>query len=97
MNDAIYVDMSRITYEVIRDGGMADASVCRALHKAVVSCDNAGSTRCNHHQKSKARPRRLRSVAAHEHALGGQRGRDVHECEEETGLLHWVPYVHFGV
>ncbi|KAH6879831.1 hypothetical protein B0T10DRAFT_366784, partial [Thelonectria olida] len=32
--DELCVDMARITYEGIRDGGMTNESVCRALHKA---------------------------------------------------------------
>ncbi|KAK3378914.1 CHAT domain-containing protein [Lasiosphaeria ovina] len=34
VNDGICVDVARITYQGIRDGGMTDMSVCRALHRA---------------------------------------------------------------
>jgi CHAT domain-containing protein len=34
VNDDICVDMARITYEEMRNGGMTDESVCRGLHEA---------------------------------------------------------------
>jgi hypothetical protein len=34
VNDELCVDMARITYEGMRDGGMTDDSVCRGLHNA---------------------------------------------------------------
>ena len=35
VDDEYCVDIARITYEGIRDGGMTDESVCRGLHKAI--------------------------------------------------------------
>lgn len=35
VNDNLCVDVARITYEGIRDGGMTDESVCLGLHKAL--------------------------------------------------------------
>ncbi|MCJ1324082.1 hypothetical protein MMC10_000744 [Thelotrema lepadinum] len=34
VNDELCIDMARITYEGMRDGGMTDESVCRGLHDA---------------------------------------------------------------
>ncbi|KAF7174386.1 hypothetical protein CNMCM6106_008626 [Aspergillus hiratsukae] len=34
VNDETCVDMARVTYEGMRDGGMTDESVCRGLHNA---------------------------------------------------------------
>lgn len=34
VNDELCVNIARIAYEGIRDGGMTDKSVCRGLHNA---------------------------------------------------------------
>ncbi|KAI3318869.1 hypothetical protein HD806DRAFT_526048 [Xylariaceae sp. AK1471] len=36
VNDELCVDIARITYEGMRDGGMTDESVCKGLHMAIL-------------------------------------------------------------
>ncbi|PMD60760.1 uncharacterized protein K444DRAFT_652575 [Hyaloscypha bicolor E] len=82
VNDQVCVDMARITYEGMRDGGMTDESVCRGLHNA----------------SRELRDRWLNTPAGdkHGHRRGDGLSRDIASCDdEEPGL--WVPYVHFGV
>ncbi|KAF2629495.1 hypothetical protein BU25DRAFT_268013 [Macroventuria anomochaeta] len=103
VHDEICMDMTRITYEQIRDGGMTDESVCLGLHKATKEL------RDRWFAKVVSRGRELGN-SAHETAVE-------HEMEaitlDGTGSvstrlprkaallreapLHWVPYVHFGV
>ncbi|KIL87872.1 hypothetical protein FAVG1_08753 [Fusarium avenaceum] len=99
VNDEYCIDMARITYEEIRDGGMTDDSVCKGLHKAsrelrrrCLSMVSLGSGR-------KAKEDHVRST---EHSVQdqGQRmsQRDILSCDEDLSLpLYWVPYVHFGI
>ncbi|KAF4453288.1 TPR domain-containing protein [Fusarium austroafricanum] len=100
VNDEYCIDMARITYEGIRDGGMTDDSVCRGLHRAsrqlrkrCMSMHGPGRA------GGQARKDQDRSVG---HAVGGEgqrlSNRDILACDEDDCVpLHWVPYVHFGV
>ncbi len=105
VNDAISVDMARITYEGIRDGGMTDESVCRGLHNATRQLRDRWFTGI-------AMPRRAGIAGKSEEPHGDlERGaqdapdntRDaiLHQGDGRAALtkkpLHWVPYVHYGV
>ncbi len=104
VDDELCVEMARITYEEMRDGGMTDESVCRGLHNATRELRDRWLR-----ARTKARGgRSVRevNVSSGEREAGSrnasnedQRGDRLAEwCdEEETSSLHWVPYVHFGV
>jgi tetratricopeptide (TPR) repeat protein len=108
VRDEVCVDITKITYEGIRDGGMTDESVCRGLHNASRQLrDRWLSTPVDTGRAS----RLIRKVNKFlgEHDSDGRSvsysdprddrlSRDIISCdEEEAELLHWVPYVHFGV
>lgn len=94
VSDTICMDMARITYEVIRDGGMTDESVCRGLHMASRALrdtwrsgsflGNKDASGANIGTQTHRRPKRLPRDAS----LLIQR--------DKVAPLHWVPYVHFG-
>jgi hypothetical protein len=104
VDDELCVDMARITYEWIRDGGMTDESVCRGLHDATRELRDRWL-------RVQTKARSGRSVREVNMSLGeyeagsrsasdeDQRGDRLAEwCdEEETSSLHWVPHVHFGI
>jgi len=110
VNDESCVDMAKITYEGMRDGGMIDESVCLGLHKATRELRDRWLS-----VKIKARrgSRSTRKVYTHlaEDEIGAITTSDgdqrdsglprkiiLHDSDEEDDkLLHWVPYVHFGV
>ena len=104
VNDESCVDMSRITYEEIRNGGMTDESVCWGLHKATrelrkrwldkTSVTSRGNKSIRH-VESEDRPRITGDGAQRDSELQ----RDVISCDddEEAEVFPWVPYVHFGV
>ncbi|KAL6400772.1 hypothetical protein AUP68_16489 [Ilyonectria robusta] len=97
VKDELCVDMTRITYEGIRDGGMTDESVCRGLHNA---------SRCVRNRSLDA-PSKAGTAMVREDKVLAQRDqretrlpRDVELCDaddEDREPLDWVPYVHFGV
>ncbi|CAH0051566.1 unnamed protein product [Clonostachys solani] len=100
VNDEMCVDMARLTYEGIRDGGMTDDSVCRGLHHAsrelrdlwLVSSAIRGAK-----PKREADPFPAGDEAAtgEEDERGNRVGRDM--ILDERAEAHWIPYVHFGV
>ncbi|KAF4457821.1 TPR domain-containing protein [Fusarium austroafricanum] len=103
VNDRLCVDVARITYEEIRDGGMTDESVCLGLHKAIRELRRRLST-VQTNRTSKESP--CSNEGSMEARSGGKKdssdgkmSRDILVCndDEETHLSHWVPYVHFGV
>ncbi|KAF4976576.1 hypothetical protein FZEAL_6776 [Fusarium zealandicum] len=112
VSDELCLDMARITYEGIRDGGMTDESVCRGLHAASrVLRDSWLKARLQVRRESKS-TQKIGKIAASENegfAPGTSRGdredgalpRDIVSCDDsdDDGMesLHWVPYVHFGV
>jgi tetratricopeptide (TPR) repeat protein len=108
VNDESCVDMSRITYEEMRSGGMADESVCRGLHKAIRNLRDQWirlSERTRNGDKSgknsDTRPADDKVVAMSVND-GDQRDarvpRDAVLCDDDDeAVLNWVPYVHFGV
>jgi len=109
VNDESCVDVSRITYEEIRNEGMTDESVCRGLHKAVrelrqrwIDEPLMASRETRSARKvdirladSGAWPR----ITSDRDQRDGRLPRDVVLCDddEETQPFPWVPYVHFGV
>jgi CHAT domain-containing protein len=81
VDDRLSVDMARMTYEFLRQGGVKDESVSGGLHHATrllrdqwIDNEDAG------HRKSG-----LSSSA-----------RDASVLVPEQKRLHWVPYVHYG-
>ena len=85
VQDEHCVDIARITYETIREGGMTDDSVCRGLHRATRAMRDVWSDMMEEDGSS---------------ALHGEdrEARDVVPCEEdEAAPAYWVPYVHFGI
>jgi tetratricopeptide (TPR) repeat protein len=107
VNDELCVDMARITYEGMRDGGMTDESVCRGLHNAIRELRDRWLSTPG---KARLGSRSIRKVnislveGSRSAAGGDQRDdrlpRDVILCDDDDegrGSLYWVPYVHFGV
>ena len=97
VHDEMCVDISRITYEGIRDGGMTDLSVRQGLHQA---CRELREQWLKSSMETRGELKRFNrnKSAGREHA------RDVDLSDEEDELgptsrapLHWVPYVHFGI
>ncbi len=113
VNDQSCVDMARITYEEIGDGGMTDVSICLGLHKASRKLRNSWLD-----GKAKSRRKRMALAQSKKNELrkngkkadGGVMQRDIvpdddeddeeDDDDDDSGLmgpLHWVPYVHYGV
>lgn len=98
VDDEICVDIAKITYEGMRDGGMTDESVSRGLHNATREIRDRWVRR----QKNE-KPTVVEATLTGDDTLipsSRQEGRirDVEICDEdEMDLMHWVPYVHFGV
>jgi hypothetical protein len=110
VNDQVCVDIARITYEGMRDGGMTDESVCRGLHNASRELRDrwlntpAGDKHGRRLGKVDTQPvkgvKSVKIASSLYDGDGDRRGdglsRDIASCDdEEPGL--WVPYVHFGV
>ena len=85
-DDEICVEMARITYEGMREGGMTDESVCRGLHNASRSLRDQGLEMLPASEGGSPIPERTSS----------DRARDV-GAYDAGGLAAWAPYVHFGV
>jgi hypothetical protein len=112
VNDQLCLDMARITYKVMRDGGMTDKSVCRGLHNTTRELRDRW---LNMPAKARRGSKLVRTVdvpfvedevEAQSTSVGDQRDdrlpRDVILCDDSddegwTRSLHWVPYIHFGV
>ncbi|PMD61249.1 uncharacterized protein K444DRAFT_611504 [Hyaloscypha bicolor E] len=106
VNDELCVDMARVTYEGMRDGGMTDDSVCRGLHKAIRELRDQwleSSTEAEHRSRLMGKRDTLARDDSGSSSDGGQRRddlpRDIVSCDdyEDKRPLLWVPYVHFGV
>ncbi|KAM6514012.1 hypothetical protein FALCPG4_015195 [Fusarium falciforme] len=108
VNDETCVDMSKITYEGMGDGGMTDESVCRGLHNAARELRERwlGESAMSSHGRKSAEGVGIPSVNDEMGAIDTSDGderdnllpRDVVLCDNEgTPPLPWVPYVHFGV
>ncbi|KAG5787203.1 hypothetical protein H9Q69_013724 [Fusarium xylarioides] len=90
VRDKHCVDVARVTYEAIREGGMIDDSVCRGLHKA---------TRMLRDNWLESLDKKREWVVQ-----GGEKGmRDIVPYDDGEAYrdvefpAYWVPYVHFGV
>ena len=104
VNDESCVDMSRITYEEIRNGGMTDESVCRGLHKATRELRKYWLDKMLVTSRGNKSIRQVESedrsgIIGDGAQEGGGLQRDVvsFDDDEETDVFPWVPYVHFGV
>ncbi|KAJ3572310.1 hypothetical protein NPX13_g5091 [Xylaria arbuscula] len=106
------VDVARITYEAIREGGMTDESVCWGLHKAIRELRGEWiRSETKARQPTSTVGRSDTSVSNCEAGNSSSTGigvecleeppRDIVPCdsdsEDETALPYWVPYVHYGV
>ena len=87
VQDEHCVDVARITYETIKEGGMTDDSVCRGLHRATRAMRDIWLDSMEEDGNPALR------------ALRGEREvRDIISCEDdEPAPAYWVPYVHYGV
>ncbi|KAL6918806.1 hypothetical protein FSST1_002832 [Fusarium sambucinum] len=99
VSDETCVDITKATYEGIRDGGMSDDSVCRGLHMASRALRKKCLSTPISRTEGRARKEQVRNVG-----LTGEveeeraSKRDILPCEEDDYVpCHWVPYVHFGV
>jgi CHAT domain-containing protein len=102
VDDQYCVDMARLIYKGMRDGGMTDDSVCRGLHNATRALRDdwlgSRSTRGKRRRHSEAQLRRHETDANSVDMMVHRLPRNVITVEDEDdGPLHWVPYVHFGV
>ena len=111
VNDELCVDMARITYEGIRRGDSADESVCRGLHKATRELRDRWLSRqsCVPEAKRQVRKAYVERSQDEIEVWGSTEGDQGHarlprdivsdddEDSRDTGPLHWVPYVHYGV
>ncbi|VUC25265.1 unnamed protein product [Clonostachys rosea] len=100
VNDEMCVDMARLTYEGIRDGGMTDDSVCRGLHIASrelrdrwLSSSAMRTGKANH--EAGPLPVGDETTIGEENERGDRARRDM--ILDERPEAHWIPYVHFGV
>ena len=101
VQDAVCVDMARLTYESMKERGLSDVSVAWALHNATRTLRDrwveSSEMRHSHLQKN-MRLLQITGGQDDEHGERGQRSqRDVVSFEDdEQERLHWAPYVHFG-
>lgn len=101
--------MASITYEVIGDIKMSDESVSRGLHKASRKLRDDTLGDLMEFRKARGRSRSDRTsdegvLSSNMRDDGGcgltRKPKFLYSDDEddlETGLLNWVPYVHFGV
>ncbi|TGO15144.1 hypothetical protein BPAE_0591g00040 [Botrytis paeoniae] len=112
VNDESCVAMTRVTYEVMRDKGMSDESVCRGLHEAIRELRNCWLDKSLKKRHARRRVekddkislgynRETRNISNKERDARLPRKVFVIDSDDEDeisrGILHWVPYVHFGV
>ena len=107
VDDDVCVEMARITYEGIKDGmkdgQITDDSVCRGLHKATRELRN----RWLDVSEGARNTSKTVQEAQVEHEGDTTGVRDGYERDARmpwkisqstsVDLMHWVPYVHFGV
>ncbi|KAL5589928.1 hypothetical protein FOVSG1_011795 [Fusarium oxysporum f. sp. vasinfectum] len=101
VNDQSCVDMAAIIYEEILRGDMSDDSVCRGVHAATkakrdqwldetYAAEKATTPTENGPRKEKREVDVERDIIS----LDEDDGQSIPGAG--NGLLHWVPYVHFG-
>jgi CHAT domain-containing protein len=113
VDDALGVEMARMTYGKMKDKGMTDESVCLGLHYASRKLrDQWLNKLCKREHEgnlvSKANVKSLDNgldglvdrMATEGNVREGGLPRDIvliEDDEEDTSPAHWVSYVHFGV
>jgi len=110
VNDESCVDMAKITYEGMRDGAMTDKSVCLGLHKATRQLRDRWLSVPTKARRGSRLVRKVYTPVAEDEigamTTGDRDQRDsrlprkivLHDSDDsDDRLLHWVPYVHFGV
>lgn len=98
VNDELCVDMARITYEGMRDGGMTDKSVCQGLHNATRVLRDSwlnmpGNARCGRGPTVKADVSLIRNTAGsystnNEDWWNGGLPRDAVPCDDSDNDDH---------
>ncbi|KAH6974249.1 CHAT domain-containing protein [Ilyonectria sp. MPI-CAGE-AT-0026] len=86
VNDALCIEVARMTYEWMHKNGMSHDSVSEGLHRAIRQL-RMKWVRDHEHRSRVAR-------GADRSRTGGGQMRDVVVVEE--GPLLWVPYIHYG-
>ncbi|KAH7156078.1 CHAT domain-containing protein [Dactylonectria macrodidyma] len=98
VDDRLCVDMARITYMGMKDGGMTDECVSWGLHKATRELRDLW---VNTQKQIRPRNKSLRKGWSGKDSGNVERSRDVVICSEEEpevgDQLQWAPYVHFGI
>ncbi|CAH0028529.1 unnamed protein product [Clonostachys rhizophaga] len=104
VEDEMCVEMARITYKEILDGGMTDGSVCRGVHKASQWLrDKWLSGKSPRGVASSVRGNSTSFVIGSNNHSRAQPPRDIFEIDSSEddyggfGQASWAPYVHFGV
>ncbi|KAI1477568.1 hypothetical protein F4774DRAFT_427186 [Daldinia eschscholtzii] len=104
VSDETCVEMARVVYEVIRNEGMTDDSVCKGLHLATRRLRDRWVSEENPKTEEERSINIESGTSIQEIELDdgdgriSQRQRDATLCEDEdASLLKWIPYVHFGL
>ncbi|OTA96294.1 hypothetical protein M434DRAFT_27941 [Hypoxylon sp. CO27-5] len=105
VNDETCVDIAKVTYEELKDGGLTDESVCLGLHKATKQLwdSELNSTKVTSERGTRAAGSLdMLPVGYKKDAIGiGGLPRDVSpydsDDEDDISTVHWVPYVHHGI
>ncbi|KAJ3550070.1 hypothetical protein NM208_g165 [Fusarium decemcellulare] len=105
VKDEYCADIARITYESLRDGGVTDETVCRALHNATKTLRDRwidGRDQDVFELSVLDRELKERSATVNQTLKdneGAREDRDMVACDDDRDrrVADWVPYVHFGV
>ena len=106
VDDQTCREMSRITYEGIRDGGLTDESVRRGLHRACRELRDrwldskgapVGATRTIDSDQSATAVGRVEAHSGRRDLRDAEMSDDDEPVAQTGGPLYWVPYIHFGV
>ncbi|KAH8722555.1 hypothetical protein GQ44DRAFT_353570 [Phaeosphaeriaceae sp. PMI808] len=106
VNNESCVDMARLTYEAMKDGGMTDSSVCLGLHRATRKLQdhwrnssttlerrNTSNTIVDVPGDGKSQLVELTKRGRHGYRIP-KKAVLVDSDDEDEGGLQWVPYVH---
>ncbi|CAH0044574.1 unnamed protein product [Clonostachys solani] len=107
VNDELCVNIAKITYEAMKDGGLSDKSVAQGLHNAVRSVRDEWLQKHEMHGNRASLIQKQNTMSGDEISHLEDRDqvkkdrlpRDVVPCDADKnmGSLQWVPYMHFGV
>ncbi|KAI9684131.1 MAG: hypothetical protein M1829_003401 [Trizodia sp. TS-e1964] len=106
VHDETSMEMARITYETLRDGGLSDESVSWGLHKAAreirkhwlsMSIEDRCRSRLAREEMAGLRVSEGDSRSLNDEAQRGARQLRNADPIDENGVGRWVPYVHYGV